>query len=184
MALKSTIFKAALSIADIDRGYYRDHVLTIARHPSETDERMMVRLLAFAVHAHDALTFAGGLSTDNEPDLWRRDLTGAVERWIEIGLPDERKVRRACGVASEVYVFAYGGRAVDVWWQGVHEKLGRQDRLAVSEVPIDASRALAQLVCRNMRLQVTIQEGLVYVSDNSTSVPVEIHVRKQLLIEG
>jgi len=149
MALKSTIFKAEISVADIDRGYYRDHALTIARHPSETDERMMLRLLAFALHADDALEFGRGISTDDEPDLWRRDLTGVVEQWIDVGLPDEREVRKACGRAREVHVLAYGGRAVDLWWRNVREKLQRQDRLAVTEVPIEASRALAQLANRS-----------------------------------
>ena len=180
MALKSTIFKAELSVADIDRGYYGDHALTIARHPSETDERMMVRLLAFALHADDALEFGRGLSTDDEPDVWRRDLTGAVEQWIEVGLPEEREVRKACGRAREVHILAYGGRAVDLWWQGAREKLERQDRLAVSEVPVEASRALAQLAARHMRLQVTIQEGHVFVADDATSVPVEIRMLKAL----
>ena len=178
MALKSTIFKAELSIADIDRGYYRDHVLTVARHPSETDERMMVRLLAFALHADNALEFGRGLSSDDEPDLWRRDLTGAVERWIDVGLPEEREVRKACGRANAVYVLAYGGRAVELWWQGARGKLERQDRLGVSEVPLEASRALAQLAARQMRLQVTIQEGHVFVADDATSVPVDIRILK------
>ena len=71
MAVKATIFKAALHIADMQRGYYHDHVLTIARHPSETDERMMVRLLAFAMNADESLTFGAGLSNEEEPDLWR-----------------------------------------------------------------------------------------------------------------
>jgi uncharacterized protein YaeQ len=180
MALKSTIFKAELAVADIDRGYYRDHALTLARHPSETDERMMVRLLAFALHADDALEFGHGLSTEDEPDLWRRDLTGAVEQWIEVGLPEEREVRKACGRSREVHVLAYGGRAVDLWWQRVRERLERQDRLAVSDVPIEASRALAQLAARSMRLQVTIQEGHVHVADEATSVPVEIRSLKTM----
>ena len=178
MALKSTIFKAELSVADIDRGYYRDHALTIARHPSETDERMMVRLLAFALHADERLAFGRGLSTDDEPDLWQRDLTGAIERWIDVGLPDEREVRKACGRAREVYVLAYGGRAAELWWQGAREKLERQERLAVSEVPIETSRALAPLASRSMRLQVTIQEGHVFVADGATSVAVELRVLK------
>src|SRR3954470_4646926 len=163
MALKSTIFKAQLSVADIDRGYYRDHVLMIARHPSETDERMMVRLLAFALHADDALTFGRGLSTEDEPDVWRRDLTGAIEQWIDVGLPDEREVRKACGRAREVYVLAYGGRAVDLWWRGVSATLERQERLAVSEVPTEASRALANMAGRSMRLQVTVQDGHISI---------------------
>jgi uncharacterized protein YaeQ len=178
MALKSTIFKAELSIADIDRGYYRDHALTIARHPSETDERMMMRLLAFALHANEALELGRGLSTEDEPDLWRRDLTGAVEQWIEVGLPDEREVRKACGRAREVHVLAYGGRAVDRWWQGAHEKMERQDRLTVSEVPLEASQALAQLAARYMRLQVTIQDGHVLIVDGATSLPMAIRSLK------
>ena len=178
MALKSTIFKVDLAVADIDRGHYRDHSLTIARHPSETDERMMIRLLAFALHSQDALEFGRGLSAADEPDLWRRDLTGAIERWIDVGLPDEREVRKACGRAREVYVLAYGGRAVDLWWQGVREKLERQDRLAVSEVPIEASRALARLAQRSMLLHVTIQEGHIFVADAADSVPVDMRVLK------
>jgi len=180
MALKSTICKADLSVADVGRGYYRDHELTIARHPSETDERMMVRLLAFALHADEALQFGRGLSTEDEPDLWRRDLTGAIERWIEVGLPDEREVRKACGRAREVHILAYGGRAVDLWWQTAREKFERQDRLAVSEVPLEASRALAQMAGRSMRLQVTIQDEHVLVANGATSIPVEIAVRKAM----
>jgi uncharacterized protein YaeQ len=178
MAQKSTICKAELAIADIDRGYYRDHALTIARHPSETDERMMVRLLAFALHADDGLEFGRGLSADDEPDLWRRDLTGAIEQWIEVGLPAEREVRKACGRAREVHVLAYGGRAADLWWQAVRDKLARQDQLSVSEVPIEASRALAQLADRSMRLQVTVQEGHVLIADGTTSLPLEIRTLK------
>jgi uncharacterized protein YaeQ len=178
MALKSTICKAELGIADIDRGYYRDHALTVARHPSETDERMMVRVLAFALHADDALAFGRGLSADDEPDLSRRDLTGAIEQWIDVGLPDERDVRKACGRAREVSVLAYGGRAVDLWWAGVRETLERQERLVVREVPLDASRALARLAGRSMRLQVTIQDGHVFVTDGAATIAVDLRVLK------
>lgn len=183
MALKSTIFKAGLSIADIDRGYYRDHALTLARHPSETDGRMMVRVLAFALHADDALTFGRGLSTEDEPDLWQRDLTGAVERWIEVGLPEEREVRKACGRALEVHVLAYGGRAVDLWWQAARDAFERQPRLCVSEVPFEASQALARLATRSMRLQITIQDGHVLVADDATSVSLDLRIRKALSID-
>lgn len=178
MALKSTIFKVELSVADIDRGHYRDHALTIARHPSETDERMMIRVLAFALYADEALAFGRGLSTEDEPDLWRRDLTGRILQWIEVGLPDERELRKACGRAHEVDVLAYGGRAVDLWWQGARDRLVRQDRLTVREILPDASRALAAMAGRNMRLQVTIQEGHLLVADGATSVAVEPHMLK------
>jgi uncharacterized protein YaeQ len=174
MALKSTIFKVELSIADVERGYYRDHSLRIARHPSETDERMMVRLLAFALHADEALEFGRGLSAEDEPDLWQRDLTGAIERWIDVGLPDEREVRKACGRASSVDILAYGGRAVELWWEGTRARLERQEGLTVTEVPLDASRALAQLAGRSMRLQITIQEGHVLVVDGASSISAEL----------
>ncbi|MEP7063861.1 MAG: YaeQ family protein [Betaproteobacteria bacterium] len=178
MALKSRIVKVALSVADIDRGYYRDHALTLAQHPSETNERLMVRLLAFALHADDALEFGRGLSTEDEPDLWQRDLTGVIEHWIDVGLPDERDLRKACGRSRDVHVVAYGGRAVDLWWQGARDKLERQSHLSVVEVPLDASRALALLADRSIVLQVTIQDGHVYVTDGATSVPVELRTLK------
>lgn len=178
MALKSTIFKVELSVADIDRGYYHDHALTLARHPSETDERMMVRVLAFALHAHDALEFGRGLSAEDEPDLVRRDLTGAIEEWIDVGVPDEREVRKACGRSRAVHVVAYGGRAVDLWWQGARDALERQPRLSVVEVPAEASRALAALAGRSMRLQVTVQEGEALVTDGASSVRVELRTLK------
>ena len=116
---------------------------------------MMVRLLAFALHADEALEFGRGLSAEDEPDLWQRDLTGAIERWIDVGLPDERAVRKACGRARSVDILAYGGRAVELWWEGARARLERQEGLTVTEVPLEASRALAQLAGRSMRLQVT-----------------------------
>ncbi|MEO8739196.1 MAG: YaeQ family protein [Casimicrobiaceae bacterium] len=174
MALKSTIFKAELSVADIGRGQYGDYTLTVARHPSETDERMMVRLLAFALNASDTLAFGKGLSTEDEPDLWRRDLTGVVELWIDVGLPDEKEIRKACGRANAVHVYAYGGRAVGLWWDKARSKLDRQERLAVSEVPLEASKALAALAGRTMRLHCTIQEEQILFGDAATSVSLEL----------
>src|SRR5258708_39391271 len=125
MALKATIFKAELHIADMERGYYQDHSLTVARHPSETDERMMVRLLAFALNADATLAFGAGLSTDDEPDLWRKDLTGSIETWIDVGLPDEKRIRKACGRAAEVLVYSYVGHAPELSGQPCREKGSR-----------------------------------------------------------
>jgi uncharacterized protein YaeQ len=178
MALKATIFKLDLSVADIDRGYYADHSLTIARHPSETDARMMVRVLAFALLADERLEFGRGLSSEDEPDLVQRDLTGAVERWIDVGLPDEREVRKACGRAREVDVFAYGGRAVDLWWESVRGKLDGQERLAVHEVTPEATQALAAMAARNMRLQVTIQDSHLSITDHDQAFGTELRVLK------
>ncbi len=165
MALKSTIFKATLTIADTDRHYYAEHTLTLARHPSETDERMMVRLTAFVLNADDALEFGKGLSADDEPDLWRRDLTGSVEQWIEVGLPDERRLRRASGRARQVLVIAYGGRAADVWWS---QNAAAIDRLAAARVialPPAVTQALASMAERTMQLHATVQDGELWLSD-------------------
>lgn len=172
MALKATIYKAELSIADMDRGYYGEHQLTIARHPSETDERMMVRLVAFALYADPALAFGKGLCVDDEPDLWQRDLTGAIERWIDVGQPDEKWIRKASARAAHVVVISHG-RAAGVWWNGVRSKLTRLTNLTVLNLPPDAAPALAELTDRSMRLQVTVQDGQVWVTNGHTTVLIE-----------
>ena len=181
MALKATIFKAGLQIADMDRSYYHDHALIIARHPSETDERMMVRVLAFALHAHEALAFGKGLSADDEPDLWQKDLTGAIETWIDVGLPDERRVRRACGRAKQVVIHSYGGRVADMWWDQVGGKLERIKNLTVVKLPVASSQGLAKLAQRNMQLQCTIQDGQIWVRDQDSSLQVELVLVKSAL---
>jgi uncharacterized protein YaeQ len=159
MALRSTIYKAELAIADIDRGYYADHALTLARHPSETEERLMVRALAFAMHADERLALAGDISTDGEPALWRRDDTGVIEQWIEVGLPDERLLRRAAGRADEVIVLAYGGRKAEAWWQDNARDLAKLRNLTVWFLPPEECEALTALAERSMRLGCTHQEG-------------------------
>ena len=174
MALKATIFKAELNISDMDRQYYGDHTLTIARHPSETDERMMVRLLAFALHASEALTFGRGISTDDEPDLWQKDLTGAIECWIDVGLPDEKLIRKACGRARQVYVYTYGGRGADIWWGQSSSKLERLDNLTVMNIPLATTQAMAKLAQRNMSLQCTIQDGEIWLSGGDETVQLRL----------
>ncbi len=172
MALKATIFKAELQIADMDRHYYHDHALTLARHPSETDERMMARLLAFVLNAGDELAFGKGLSAEDEPDLWQKDLTGAIKLWVELGLPEEKSVRRACGRADQVILYSYGGHAAQLWWNANRRNLERSDNLSVIDLPVDATRALATLAQRTMRLQCTIQEGEVFVTDGQNTAQV------------
>lgn len=172
MALKATIFKAQLGLADMDRSYYGDHALTIARHPSETDERMLVRLIAFALHADADLGFGKGLSTDDEPDLWRKDLTGAIDLWIDVGLPDERRVRKACGRARQVFVYCYGGRAADLWWKQSAALLTGQRNLTVVNLLYESGVVLSQLAARSMDLRFTIQERQVWITDGARTVEV------------
>lgn len=172
MALKATIFKAQVQISDMERSYYADHALTLARHPSETDERMMLRITAFALNAHQALEFGKGLSDEDEPGLWQKSLTGTIEHWIEVGLPEVKRLRKACGRARDVCVYAYG-RGAGIWWRQAGEDLARHENLAVWTIATEASQALAALAARNMKLQFTIQDGVMFVSDEKHSVQIE-----------
>jgi len=171
MALKSTIFKAELQLADLDRSHFGDYALTIARHPSETDERMMVRLLAFALNASETLTFGRGLSaTEDEADLQELDPTGSIERWIDVGLPDEKAIRRACNRSRHVMVLSYGGRTAEIWWQQTQGKVSGQKNLRVLSLSVEESKALAALAARGMRLQCTIQDGVIWLGGDQEHV--------------
>jgi uncharacterized protein YaeQ len=176
MALKATIFKATLRIADMDRHVYADHALTIARHPSETDERMMVRLLAFALQVppdeHDGMLELGkGLSDTDEPDLWQRDLTGAITHWIEVGQPDERTLLRASGRAARVSVYAYSA-AVPIWWNGIASRITRASNIAVWQLPAAQSQALGALAQRSMQIQCNVQDGTAWFGIDEESVEI------------
>ncbi len=173
MALKATIFKTDLQVADMDRNHYADYSLTLARHPSETDERMMVRLLAFALHADDLLDFGKGLSTDEVPDLWLKDLTGAIQLWINVGQPDERWLRKAAGRARQVVVFCYGGRVADIWWEQNRATLERLQNLTVLKLLPESTQALAKLANRNMSLQCMMQDGEVLITGDGDPIRVE-----------
>jgi len=177
MALKSTIYKADLQIADMDRHYYQDHSLTLARHPSETDERLMVRLLAFVRHAHEALVFAKGLSDVDEPDLWQKDLTGAIELWIDVGQPDDRRMLKACGRASEVIVYSYSSTSA-IWWSQAGNRVERARNLTVYNLAAETSAALAAMARRSMQLQCTIQDGQIWISNGEAPLQIDFTVLK------
>jgi uncharacterized protein YaeQ len=179
MAQRSTIYKAQLSVTDMDRGYYADHTLTLARHPSETEERLMVRLLAFALYADARLAFGRGLSTEDEPDLWRKDATGAIALWIDIGLPDERWVRRACGLAERVVVLAYGGRKSDLWWAQNALALARCANLDVRALSSNATAGLQQLAARTMNLACTVQDQRIWLASDAHQVEIESRILQE-----
>lgn len=178
MAPKATVYKATLEVSDVDRHYYATHALTLAQHPSETDQRLMVRLLAYALHAHERLAFGRGLSSEDEPDLWRKSLTGDIEQWIELGQPDESRLRKACGRADEVVVVGYGGRAFDLWWDRNAASLARLDNLGVIDLPAGTADALVALLARGMDLQCLIQDGHVQLISERESLSLAINVRR------
>jgi uncharacterized protein YaeQ len=172
MALKATIYKADLQIADMDRNYYQDHALTIARHPSETDERVMIRVLAFALHAGPALGFTRDLFDTDEPALWQKDLTDAIETWIEIGQPDDKRLMKAAGRAQQVFVYSYSA-ASQIWFKGLANKISRARNVTIVNIPAATSAALEKLAKRSMQLQCTIQDGQIWVTDGVDTVLVE-----------
>ncbi|NQD38102.1 YaeQ family protein [Permianibacter sp. IMCC34836] len=172
MALKATIFKAELQIADMDRHYYETHMLTIAQHPSETDERMMVRLLAFAVYAHERLAFTKGISTEDEPDLWQKSLSDEIELWIELGQPDEKRLRKAAGRAQQVVIITYNSRSAAVWRSQMQDALSKLDNVTVRALNNETVEALGKLAQRNMSLQCTIQDGEIGIGDDSQHLTV------------
>lgn len=176
MALKATIYKANLQLADMDRNVYGDHGVTIARHPSETDERMMMRVLAFALNVpadnHNGdLDFAKSLWDTDEPDLWQKDLTGQIVHWIDVGQPDDKRMMKSSPKAERVSVYAFAS-STPVWWSGVATKITRARNLTVWQVPAEQSQALAELAQRTMQLQVTVQDGTVWIGDGQRSVEV------------
>jgi uncharacterized protein YaeQ len=173
MALKSTVIKAELALSDMDRHHYQTYPLTLAQHPSETDERVMVRLLAFALHADEGLAFGGGLSSE-EPALWQRNATGEILRWIEVGQPDEQLLRRACGRSREVVVYCYGARSAQVWWERNAPQLARLKNIQVWELSPASSAALAARMARNVKLQCLVQDGQASLVFEDQLLPVEL----------
>ncbi len=173
MAIKATVFKAALNIADMDRHYYHDHQLTIARHPSETDLRMMARLAVYSLNAHEDLAFTKGISTDDEPDIWQKDYSNQIQHWIELGQPDEKRIRQACAKAEQVSVYCYSGHGAEIWWQQIESQLQRFDHLRVVNLDATAMEALANLANRSMDLSAFIQDQSLTISDGASSVSIE-----------
>lgn len=179
MAAKATILKAELQVTDLDRHYYASHALTLAQHPSETDARLLVRLLAFALHADERLEFGRGLSDEDEPALWRRDYTGAIEQWIELGQPDETRLRKASARAQQVVVVGYGGQAAESWWKRNAAALGRLRNLTVIELDDAGVAEAAELLSRGMRVTAMIQDGEVQLMDADRSVSLRPRMRMQ-----
>ena len=172
MAANATILKAELQVTDMDRHYYASHALTLAQHPSETDARLLVRLLAFALHAEERLEFGRGLSDEDEPALWRRDYTGAIEQWIELGQPDETRLRKASARTQQLVVVGYGGQAADAWWKRNSGALLRLRNLSVLELDDDEVASATELLGRGMRVTAMIQDGELQLMDADRSVTV------------
>lgn len=170
MAQNATVYKIELSVADMDRHYYETHKLTVAKHPSETEERLMLRLVAFALNAHEHLEMTKGLSTNDEPDIWQKSLSGEIDLWVALGLPSEKVIRKSCSKAAKVVVYAYGGRVAQAWWDKVGTGTARFDNLEVIAFSETEAAALTKLASRAMKLRVNIKDGDAMVSVDDTVV--------------
>lgn len=157
MALGATIYKVSLNVSDLDRHYYGDFDLTVARHPSETELRMLVRIIAFAFHADERLAFTKGLCQEDEPELWLQEYDGDIRLWIDLGQPDEKRLRKACGRAEKVVVYTYVRKAADAWRRQNAAKFARFGNLEICHLEIEGDPA--SMLERSMRLQAVIQDG-------------------------
>ena len=174
MALGATIYKATLEISDLDRGWYGTRHLTIACHPSETESRMMVRVLAFALYASDKLEFGRGISADDDADLWETNEAGDIGRWIDVGTPDNKSLRRAAGKSDDVVVLAYDDAKVEPWWASNKGDFGKINKLTILRITDEEREALAGMCNRNMHLAATIQDGTVWMADDAQNL--ELHI--------
>jgi len=178
MALKAEIYKAVLQINDSDRQYYNSHSVTTAQHPSETNERMMMRLTAFALFADDNLKFTKGLSAEDEPELWIKNLTDDIELWIDFGQPEERRVKKACGRSKHVVIICYG-RTGPPWWEKNKQKMNCMSNLSVKYFNVSDNDILNSMVDKNMNLQFSIDAGQIWVSTNEKNIEISVENWKE-----
>ena len=174
MATKATIYKALLNIANMDSHYYAEHNLTMAKHPSETDLRLMVRLVAFVLNANDDLAFTKGISQEDEPDVWQKSLGGDIELWIDLGQPDEKRIKKACGRSKEVIIYTYQEGMATAWWKSIETSLTRFSNLKV--VYLDIEGNIEALAKRAMNLQANISDGELALLEDEQSVVVKENV--------
>ena len=170
MATKATIYKALLNIANMDSHYYAEHNLTMAQHPSETDLRLMVRLVAFILNAEEDLVFCKGISQEDEPDLWKKSLGGEIELWIDLGQPDEKRIKKACGRSEKVIIYTYQEGMASSWWRQIETSLTRFSNLQV--IHLESDGEIEALAKRAMSLQANIVDGELTLIDEEHSIEV------------
>lgn len=178
MALKATVIKADMQISDMNRNYYAEHSLTLAQHPSETDERLLMRLVAFALNANEHLAFTKGISTEDEPDIWQKDFTDHINLWIELGQVDEKRIRKACNKSDRVVIYTYQPYSARPWWQKIESSVARFENLEVFEIQNTSATPIESLIQRSMQVQCNIQDNTVYLSTDSGAVELLINKLK------
>ncbi len=172
MALKPTIYKFKVAISDFSQNYFDELDLTLAQHPSETLERMMARVLAYCLNAQEQLVFCKGLSTNDEPDIWLKNLQGDIELWIEVGEPSPERIKKACRRAKRVKVYPFNSKA-STWWS--QESAGFRSLSATVECfPWEEIKQSAEFIERTNTLMLSINENTLDLCLNEGLVTIEI----------
>jgi len=180
MALSATIYKFDIDLSNMDRNRYESVSQHIALHPSETQERMVMRLLAYCANMHDQLSFTKGLSSDTEPDLWQKSYSDEIELWIELGLPDVKRIKKAASISKQVKLYVYGGQNVGQWWKLVQKDCQKFSNVDVYRFDLESVSKFSSQLARSMRISVMIQDGLITFSwdEHMLEFPIEIIYEK------
>ncbi|NRA84971.1 MAG: YaeQ family protein [Gammaproteobacteria bacterium] len=174
MATKATIFKANINVADMDREVYLDKNLTVAQHPSETVQRMMLRIVAWALNANDQLGFTKGLSDEDQPDLWQVSYSDEIELWVDLGTPDEKRIKKGSVRGKKSVIYTYGENSARNWWKQQQSNARKFKNLEVYFIDDQSMTALADAATRTMNLQFTIQGGEVWLNTDNETIELNI----------
>lgn len=179
MALRSSIFKANISLANLNTQIYDDIALTLALHPSETEERMMYRILAYLFCLQERLEFTEGLNNPDLPDIWQKDFTGAIEHWVDLGFPDEKRIKKALGRSNKVSIFTYNHFKFKIWFEKVSSNLINNPKVFVYCFEDNQPGELLQLVERSMILNCVIEDEQIFLSNNTVRAQINIKPAKK-----
>lgn len=179
MALKATIFKAKVSLSNLNIHHYDDLTLTIARHPSENNLRMMVRILAYLMSAQEELSFTKGISSDSEPDIWKINHDGSIDHWIELGNLDERRIRQSCAKAKKVTIYTYQGNQSLSWFKTLENGLSRFENLDIINFTFPNDQSIEDFAERGMNISCTIEDSEIWLSADEDRICIHFQLLKK-----
>lgn len=174
MALSSSIYRADIDLSNLNTHQYENYNLTMAKHPSESESRMMFRLLAYLYCAHEDLAFTKGLSAQDEPEIWQKDFAGDIVQWIELGLPDLKRIRQASGKSKSVKIFTHHQSKSEDWWSKIKGSLIRNDKVEVYHLNLVEEFDLEDLVSKSMKLSCVIEDGVMHLSNDDLRIGIEV----------
>jgi len=173
MAIGASIYKVNLNLSNFNTHYYHDFNLTMAKHPSENEARMMFRLAAFCYCAHEDLEFTKGLSTQDEPELWQKDLTGDILHWIELGQPDEKRIKQAAGKSRKVSIFTTNPNSALEWESKIKKKVS-SDKVNIYHLDVTDNGPIDRFVEKSMILSCTLEDNLMHLSNDRERIGIQV----------